>query len=95
MMDTLAGVKVLFEDDGWLLLKGTQSELDYSWYGEDPYNSGIYHKCINHPEIKRVSSCNKDWETELWRCTNCDILVPMEVVGVWTLHNFDVLGNQE
>ncbi|KKK56537.1 hypothetical protein LCGC14_3063510, partial [marine sediment metagenome] len=23
-----------------------------------------------------------------------DILVPMEVVGVWTLHNFDDLANE-
>lgn len=85
---------VLFEDDGWLLIKSGETEMVLSvWYDYDPYKSGIYHKCVNHPQIKRVSACWLDVKNQLWRCSNCDILVPMEVVGVWTLHNFDALSD--
>jgi len=94
MMDAFSKCVILFEDDGWVLLKKSQEDPYYSWDGAEPYKSGIYHKCVNHPQIKRVSSCHRDWETELWRCSNCDILVPMDVVGVWTLHNFDALANE-
>ncbi len=94
MMDNLNKTAVLFEDDGWLLLNDTPEYLYTIWLGHSPYKSGIYHKCVKHPQIKRVSMCIQDWETDLWRCSNCDILVPMDVVGVWTLHNFDDLANE-
>ncbi len=94
MMDELNKTTVLFEDDGWLLLDGDMEYTGAMWLDTNPYKSGIYHKCVKHPQIKRVSSCHRDWESELWRCSNCDILVPMEVVGVWTLHNFDSLADE-
>ncbi len=94
MMDAINKITVLFEDDGWVLLKADENESwGPLWVVDTPYKSEIYHKCVNHPQIKRVSSCSRDWETDLWRCTNCGILVPMEVVGVWTLHNFDALSD--
>ena len=95
MMDALTKTAVLFEDDGWLLLKDTPGyggAVGAMWIDTKPYKSGIYHKCVKHFQIKRVSACVRDWD-ELWRCSNCDILVPMEVVGVWTLHNFDALSD--
>lgn len=92
-MDALTKTVVLFEDDGWLLLKKSFDDRA-TWFGDDEhYKSGIYHKCVQHPQIKRVSSCHRDWDGDLWRCSSCDILVPMDVVGVWTLHNFDALAD--
>ena len=93
-MDVINKTTVLFEDDGWLLVKADRrDQFGTIWDLDTPYKSGIYHKCVKHPQIKRASACGRDWDTELWRCTNCGILVPMEVVGVWTLHNFDALSD--
>ncbi|KKL76955.1 hypothetical protein LCGC14_2039720 [marine sediment metagenome] len=59
MMDNLNKTTVLFEDDGWLLLKANEDESfgHPLWHDDNPYKSGIYHKCVKHPQIKRVSGC--------------------------------------
>lgn len=80
--------KILFEQDGWMLIKYVAEPIGW-WSIDEKLNSRIFHKCIKHPKMEKVWPCHKDWDTERFRCSNCDLLVPMEVVGVWTLHNFD------
>jgi len=90
----LINSKILFEQDGWLLLdykKG--SGLLYEGYASE-----LYHKCIPHEELKTAFLCvcaTDHYTGNIWRCTNCQAIVPPEFVGLWKLHNFDKQAEQD
>ena len=83
---------ILFEKEGWLLLDHKKGQpLLY-----EGYDSELYHKCIPHNELKTAFLCTHDmYAGDLWRCTNCNAIVPPEFVGLWKLHNFDKQSDDE
>lgn len=82
----------LFEKDGWIILDSNESS---SFLGNSEYISELWHKCIDHDELTTAFVCVCDIYTKnVWRCTNCQSIVPPEFVGLWKLHNFEKQSDQ-
>jgi hypothetical protein len=70
--------------------------LDY------PYHSVIYHHCRNewsqkgnHEMWTPPVHYRIDVEEMRIPCTNCKETCPTALVGLWTLHNFDIIQSSE
>lgn len=81
-LETVAGTrKVLFSDGLWFIVEP---------FPDSKWKSYVYHSCT----IKSSPYWIIPWDTKVvkWKCNVCKKNLPDSISSLWTLQNFDALG---